>query len=154
MKKTILIFYLGLILVDLRAQSVTDTLDIIYRSFNLSELDKSLFKNKSNEVYAVILAEYEKGMPPFGLVTRTPRQEKYNDLNIYFCNRAYLVGFKVDYWIVVDELKFRKDKSGIVFRLVTSEDNWLWQKDRTIQKFFLSFKKKKGGWQMVRKKVL
>lgn len=128
-----------------------DSLSLIYNVYQLEEINKGKFDNPKHPERSVFIMYQVKKDEQHKVFQN--RHLKVKDVDVYFYTRAYIVGFDINYWLVVDKIEWGPAKSKIVCRTVRSSDAWIESLDRTDLCIVMEFKKDGNEWIQTMNKV-
>jgi len=127
-----------------------DSLSILFQVYDMSGFDKGLF-NAADARDTSLYIMYKPIGNNSGV--HAPTHNKYKYLNIYFFRRADIIGFRITYWMVIDSFDVANARADLVYKITTSSDTWVEEKDEVQTVGRIKLELQNGKWVIVNSKI-
>lgn len=118
-----------------------DTTSLIFLVKSIHEVRDQWAKNAPCQNCLIVLIDHEQAKPK---EFRTP------DYSIHFFRRVDINGNDITHWMYIEKWTTDGATTTIQFKLVSSSDSWLPEKDKVTFKRTIKLEKKTGAWKEVR----
>lgn len=135
-----------------KAQEHRDSIELISKIYLLDEVSKDLFMNQNYTPNSIFVIK-NKILEVDSLKRIFPSRYPFENFIVVLCPRKYLIGYEINYWIQIDEIKINGSRAFILFKIVHSNDNWFQENDVTKMKGELYFVRLNGSWEITKKKI-